>query len=162
MQPIVVLGILQVLVGGLAPKHTLLQSSRRKMAATKRQRQDKEMTMSSYQERKRLTCDHWKTPFTSTRWCCCYCRFERVVFIFCFLLFCLFFVLNWAFIWRVKFEEGKDIKRYDDAVLLHIKRCQHNILLGRSQKQEGLVWLVGFYGISTFVGYLMPNLFLYK
>ena len=27
----------------------------------------------------------------------------------------------------------------------------------------GLVgWLVGFYGISTFVGYLMPNPFLYK
>ena len=23
-------------------------------------------------------------------------------------------------------------------------------------------WLVGFYGISTFVGYLMPNPFLYK
>ena len=23
-------------------------------------------------------------------------------------------------------------------------------------------WLFGFYGISTFVGYLMPNLFLYK
>ena len=23
----------------------------------------------------------------------------------------------------------------------------------------GLVWFVGFYGISTFVGYLMPNLF---
>ena len=23
-------------------------------------------------------------------------------------------------------------------------------------------WLVGFYGISSFVGYLMPNLFLYK
>ena len=23
-------------------------------------------------------------------------------------------------------------------------------------------WLFGFYGISTFVGYLMPNEFLYK
>ena len=23
-------------------------------------------------------------------------------------------------------------------------------------------WLVGFYGISTFVGYLVPNPFLYK
>ena len=23
-------------------------------------------------------------------------------------------------------------------------------------------WLVGFYGISTFVGYLIPNPFLYK
>ena len=25
---------------------------------------------------------------------------------------------------------------------------------------QGLVWFVGFYGISTFVGYLMPNPFL--
>ena len=24
----------------------------------------------------------------------------------------------------------------------------------------GLVWLFGFYGISTFIGYLTPNLFL--
>ena len=27
---------------------------------------------------------------------------------------------------------------------------------------DGLVWFVGFYGISTFVGYLTPNPFLYK
>ena len=27
---------------------------------------------------------------------------------------------------------------------------------------SGLVWFVGFYGISTFVGYLTPNPFLYK
>ena len=26
----------------------------------------------------------------------------------------------------------------------------------------GLAWFVGFYGISTFVGYLTPNPFLYK
>ena len=26
----------------------------------------------------------------------------------------------------------------------------------------GLVWLVGFHGIPTFVGYSMPNPFLYK
>ena len=26
--------------------------------------------------------------------------------------------------------------------------------------QDGLVWFVGFYGISTFVGYLTPNPFL--
>ena len=26
----------------------------------------------------------------------------------------------------------------------------------------GLVWFVGFYGMSTFVGYLTPNLFLGK
>ena len=29
-------------------------------------------------------------------------------------------------------------------------------------RREGLVWLGGFYGISTFVGYLTPNLFLCK
>ena len=29
-------------------------------------------------------------------------------------------------------------------------------------KQFNHGWLVGFYGISTFVGYLMPNPFLYK
>ena len=32
--------------------------------------------------------------------------------------------------------------------------------------KQDLIWLVGwlvsFYGISTFVGYLMPNTFLYK
>ena len=28
------------------------------------------------------------------------------------------------------------------------------------QRERG--WLFVFYGISTFVGYLMPNLFLYK
>ena len=29
-------------------------------------------------------------------------------------------------------------------------------------KMQLVGWLVGFYGISTFVGYLMPNPFLYK
>ncbi len=28
--------------------------------------------------------------------------------------------------------------------------------------EDGLVWLVGFYGIPTFVGYLTPNPFLCK
>ena len=28
--------------------------------------------------------------------------------------------------------------------------------------EVGMVWLFGFYGISTFVGYLMPNPFLCK
>ena len=31
-----------------------------------------------------------------------------------------------------------------------------------TQQVIGLVWFVGFYGISIFVGYLMPNPFLYK
>ena len=30
------------------------------------------------------------------------------------------------------------------------------------RSENGLVWLLGFYGIPTFVGYLMPNPFLYK
>ena len=29
-------------------------------------------------------------------------------------------------------------------------------------RNDGLVWFVGFYGISTFVGYLTPNAFLCK
>ena len=35
--------------------------------------------------------------------------------------------------------------------------------LYKKKKNEALIgWLFGFYGISTFVGYLMPNPFLYK
>ena len=37
-----------------------------------------------------------------------------------------------------------------------------SILEDRKVKSIGLVWFVGFYGISTFVGYLTPNPFLYK
>ena len=32
----------------------------------------------------------------------------------------------------------------------------------RNSAESQFGWLVGFYGISTFVGYLTPNLFLYK
>ena len=32
----------------------------------------------------------------------------------------------------------------------------------KNNKQAKDGWLVGFHGISTFVGYLMPNPFLYK
>ena len=32
----------------------------------------------------------------------------------------------------------------------------------QSENHNSLVWFVGFYGISTFVGYLMPNPFLCK
>ena len=39
----------------------------------------------------------------------------------------------------------------------------YNYITWTHMKQlDGLVWFVGFYGISTFVGYLMPNPFLYK
>ena len=48
-------------------------------------------------------------------------------------------------------------------------RSYMNIIRMESSKQYqsaldwyGLVWLVGFYGISTFVGYLTPNPFLCK
>ena len=34
-------------------------------------------------------------------------------------------------------------------------------LINQNLEDEGC-WLVGFYGISIFVGYLMPNPFLYK
>ena len=37
------------------------------------------------------------------------------------------------------------------------KRCLKTI-----EEYQKYSWLVGFYGISTFVGYLMPNPFLYK
>ena len=30
------------------------------------------------------------------------------------------------------------------------------------EERGGIGWLVGFYGISTFVGYLTPNISLYK
>ena len=43
--------------------------------------------------------------------------------------------------------------RYDDVDEL----CRNNSNIG---VQIGLVWFVGFYGISTFVGYLTPNPFL--
>ena len=34
--------------------------------------------------------------------------------------------------------------------------------LARSPELDHLVWFVGFYGISNFVGYLTPNPFSYK
>ena len=33
---------------------------------------------------------------------------------------------------------------------------------GKSMLADGLVWFIGFYGISAFVGYLTPNPFLCK
>ena len=36
------------------------------------------------------------------------------------------------------------------------------ILAKGESKTSGCCWSFGFYGISTFVGYLPPNLFLYK
>ena len=48
---------------------------------------------------------------------------------------------------RVEYE----LAYYDSAVY----RFNHNTT-------KTLPWLCGFYGILTFVGYSMPNLFLYK
>ena len=45
------------------------------------------------------------------------------------------------------------IDDYDAGKKYLIKRHWENILVG---------WLFGFYGISNFKGYLMPNPFLYK
>ena len=48
------------------------------------------------------------------------------------------------------------------------RTCQNRWTIGRSGERGseisvfGLVWLVWFYGISTFVGYLTPNPFLCK
>ena len=40
---------------------------------------------------------------------------------------------------------------------------QYFLLFAYFKEQlKSLVWLFGFYGISTFAGYLMPNPFLYK
>ena len=41
----------------------------------------------------------------------------------------------------------------------------HDLIINEPQMKILVVligWLVGFYGIPTFVRYLMPNLFLYK
>ena len=35
-------------------------------------------------------------------------------------------------------------------------------MVGISENEISIGWLVGVYGISTFVGYLTPNQFLYK
>ena len=42
--------------------------------------------------------------------------------------------------------------RYYCLILFNISNFNYYFL-------TGLVWFVGFYGISTFVGYLMPNPF---
>ena len=40
--------------------------------------------------------------------------------------------------------------------------CGYTVGVSSGILNACLVWFVGFYGISTFVGYLMPNPFLYK
>ena len=40
--------------------------------------------------------------------------------------------------------------------------AEHGTIMKENEKFCLFVGLFGFYGISLFVGYLMPNLFLYK
>ena len=57
-----------------------------------------------------------------------------------------------------------------DVTLLKIKHYKVRVEGKMKQSKErssaildkSVGWLVGFYGISTFVGYLTPNSFLYK
>ena len=50
--------------------------------------------------------------------------------------------------------------------ILHLKRegGVHSVMVIAIENElnDLIGWLVGFYGILTFVGYLMPNPFLYK
>ena len=57
----------------------------------------------------------------------------------------------------VKFKEFCQIFQ-----IKHITTPQYHPRSNGQAECFGLVWFVGFYGISTFVGYLMPNPFLYK
>ena len=53
-----------------------------------------------------------------------------------------------------KRTEGPEREKHKIVLLIQV-----DIVLGRRKKKIGLIWfgLVWFYGISTFVGYVMPN-----
>ena len=55
-----------------------------------------------------------------------------------------------------KIHKSKEISKVDTHVEIR------GILLRREYSTRLIGWFVGFHGISTFVGYLMPNLFLCK
>ena len=46
--------------------------------------------------------------------------------------------------------------------IIWIRICLVIRLWNDNNVSDGLVWFVGFYGISTFVGYLTPNPFLFE
>ena len=46
--------------------------------------------------------------------------------------------------------------------IVYLLRSRVSTLLINKTQKDSLVWFVGFYGISTFVGYLSPNPFLSK
>ena len=54
-------------------------------------------------------------------------------------------------------SEKKIIHKY-----IKWKKHKKNKIKENKIKERLVGWLVGFYGISTFVGYLTPNPFLYK
>ena len=54
-------------------------------------------------------------------------------------------------------EISVTIRRANNSLHVFVEHhYRSNRLFGKT------IWLVRFYGISTFVGYLMPNPFLYK
>ena len=68
------------------------------------------------------------------------------------------FVKIWFLKINKKFVGGTGIVRKGKRVVVH---CYLNVF-EESLNLFGLVWSVGFYGISIFVGYLTPNPFLCK
>ena len=69
---------------------------------------------------------------------------------------------------RVRIKESNKKDKFLDLAMEHKCDSGTNHLLARLERGmeeleiRWLVWFVGFYGISTFVGYLTPNLFLCK
>ena len=50
---------------------------------------------------------------------------------------------------------------YRASVCIYVRVCLERER-DRERDEDKVIWFVGFYGISTFIGYLMPNPFLYK
>ena len=50
----------------------------------------------------------------------------------------------------------------NNGLLCNYEDSSNDLLVKSHPRRLSLVWLVGFYGISTFVGYLTPNPFLFK
>ena len=93
-------------------------------------------------------------------------RRHSFVFVFCFILF-LFFSTAVNLVKSTWCHNS--ISRQQQNCTIHTGRtlyprtnhyCEERLLIWVGCRLFG--WLVGFYGISTFVGYLTPNPFLYK
>ena len=59
-------------------------------------------------------------------------------------------------------NDDDDFSTYVDIFLNFSPSSKTKVHWMKSGRFYGLVWFVGFYGISTFVGYLTPNPFLCK